>query len=76
MMATMMIPGQVTMIPYFLIIKSLGWYNTLTPLWVMSFTGNAFNIFLLVPVHEGHPARPGRRGPHRRLQLVAGLPGT
>ncbi|MGA1529986.1 MAG: hypothetical protein ACO398_04495, partial [Kiritimatiellia bacterium] len=47
MMATLMIPPQVTMIPYFLIIKHLGWYNTLTPLWFISFFGNAFNIFLL-----------------------------
>ncbi|MCO6400526.1 MAG: carbohydrate ABC transporter permease [Verrucomicrobia bacterium] len=55
MMATMMIPGQVTMIPYFLIIKSLGWYNTLTPLWVMSLCGNAFNIFLLHQFMKGIP---------------------
>ncbi len=55
MMATMMIPGQVTMIPFFLIIKSLGWYNTLTPLWVMSLTGNAFNIFLLRQFMKGIP---------------------
>lgn len=55
MMATMMIPGQVTMIPYFLIIKWLGWYNTLTPLWVMSLTGNAFNIFLLRQFMKGIP---------------------
>ncbi len=55
MMATMMIPGQVTMIPYFLIIKWLGWYNTLTPLWVMSLCGNAFNIFLLRQFMKGIP---------------------
>ncbi len=55
MMATMMIPGQVTMIPYFLIIKTLGWYNTLTPLWVMSLCGNAFNIFLLRQFMKGIP---------------------
>ena len=35
------------MIPDFLIMKHLGWYNTLNPLWVISFFGNAFNIFLL-----------------------------
>lgn len=55
MLATMMIPPQVTMIPYFLIIKSLGWYNTLTPLWIMSFFGNAFNIFLLRQFMKGIP---------------------
>ncbi|HMO49905.1 MAG TPA: carbohydrate ABC transporter permease [Kiritimatiellia bacterium] len=55
MMATMMIPPQVTMIPYFLIIKHLGWYNTLNPLWVVSFFGNAFNIFLLRQFMKGIP---------------------
>jgi len=55
MLATMMIPPQITMIPYFLIIKSLGWYNTLTPLWIMSFFGNAFNIFLLRQFMKGIP---------------------
>ncbi len=55
MMATLMIPPQVTMIPYFLIIKHLGWYNTLTPLWFISFFGNAFNIFLLRQFMKGIP---------------------
>ncbi|HNR93886.1 MAG TPA: ABC transporter permease subunit [Kiritimatiellia bacterium] len=55
MLATMMIPPQITMIPYFLIIKHLGWYNTLTPLWFVSFFGNAFNIFLLRQFMMGIP---------------------
>lgn len=55
MLATMMIPPQVTMIPFFLIVKHLGWYNTLTPLWIMSFFGNAFNIFLLRQFMKGIP---------------------
>jgi multiple sugar transport system permease protein len=55
MLATMMIPPQVTMIPYFVIVKHLGWYNTLKPLWVASFFGNAFNIFLLRQFMKGIP---------------------
>ncbi|MCX7046330.1 MAG: ABC transporter permease subunit [Candidatus Sumerlaeota bacterium] len=47
LLATMMIPGQVTMIPSFLVNKWLGWYNTLLPLWVGSAFGSAFFIFLL-----------------------------
>jgi ABC-type glycerol-3-phosphate transport system permease component len=47
MLATMMIPGQVTMIPNFLIWKTLGAYDTLTPLWLGAAFGNAFFIFLL-----------------------------
>jgi ABC-type glycerol-3-phosphate transport system permease component len=55
MLATMMIPGQVTMIPYFLIIRSLGWYNTLLPLFVPHFFAGAFNVFLLRQFLKGIP---------------------
>ncbi|MEI6085689.1 MAG: ABC transporter permease subunit [Verrucomicrobiota bacterium] len=55
MLATMMIPGQVTMIPNFLIMKHLGWYNTLYPLWVGSFFAGAFNVFLLRQFLKGIP---------------------
>lgn len=47
LLATMMLPGQVTMIPIFIIFRNLGWVNTLRPLWVPAFFGNAFLIFLL-----------------------------
>jgi len=46
-LATLMIPAQVTLVPQFLIWKTLGLYNTLVPLWAGSFLGNAFFIFLL-----------------------------
>lgn len=55
MLGTMMLPGQVTMIPYFLIIKELGWYNTLLPLWVPTLFANAFFVFLLVQFMRGIP---------------------
>jgi multiple sugar transport system permease protein len=55
MLATMMVPGQVTMIPYFLIVRWLGWYNTLYPLWVGSFFAGAFNVFLLRQFLKGIP---------------------
>jgi multiple sugar transport system permease protein len=47
LLATMMLPGQVTMIPVFLLFKELGWVNTFLPLIVPAFFGNAFYIFLL-----------------------------
>jgi multiple sugar transport system permease protein len=47
LLSTMMLPAQVTMIPIFLIFAKLGWVNTLKPLWVPAFLGNAFFIFLL-----------------------------
>ncbi len=46
-LATLMIPAQVTLVPLFLIWKTLGLYNTLAPLWLPAFFGNAFFIFLL-----------------------------
>ncbi|MBI5831608.1 MAG: carbohydrate ABC transporter permease [Armatimonadetes bacterium] len=47
LLATMMVPGAVTMMPQFLIFRNLGWIDTLAPLWVPAFFGSAFNIFLL-----------------------------
>jgi multiple sugar transport system permease protein len=55
MLATMMIPPQVTMIPYFVIVRTLGWYNTLYPLWVGSLFAGAFNVFLLRQFLKGIP---------------------
>ncbi|TVQ13099.1 MAG: carbohydrate ABC transporter permease [Balneolaceae bacterium] len=47
-LATMMLPMQVTMIPVFVLFKDLGWLNTIKPLTVPAFFGGAaFNIFLL-----------------------------
>ena len=55
MLATMMIPTQVTMIPNFLIWTHLGAYNTLGPLWIGAAFGNAFFIFMLRQFMAGIP---------------------
>lgn len=47
LLATLMIPPQVTLIPVFLIWKQLGFYNTLKPLYLPAFFGSAFFIFLM-----------------------------
>ncbi len=47
LLATMMLPGQVTMIPVFLIMRSLGLIDTLQALIVPAFFGGAFGTFLL-----------------------------
>lgn len=48
LLATMMLPSQVTMIPVYIIYKSLHWVDTLRPLWVGSFFGGgAFYVFLM-----------------------------
>ncbi|HEY5038908.1 MAG TPA: carbohydrate ABC transporter permease [bacterium] len=47
-LATMMVPTQVTMIPSFVLFKSMGWYDTFYPLIVPAFLGGgAYNIFLM-----------------------------
>ncbi|MEY4841338.1 MAG: L-arabinose transport system permease protein AraQ [Planctomycetota bacterium] len=46
MLATMMLPGQVTMIPLFLLFRQFGWIDTIMPLVVPAFFGNAFFIFM------------------------------
>lgn len=44
---TMMIPGQVTMVPVFIIFKALGWVNSYKPLVVPAFFASAGTIFML-----------------------------
>ena len=44
--STMILPGQVTMIPMYIIFAKLGWVNTYLPLTIGAFFGSAFNIFL------------------------------
>ena len=46
-LATMMIPNWVRLVPLFIIFKQLGWLNTFYPLVVPHFFGSAFFIFLL-----------------------------
>lgn len=47
MIATMALPGQVTMIPMFSLFRSLGWYGTYLPLIVPAFTASAYYVFLM-----------------------------
>ena len=46
-LATMMIPSQVTLIPTYIIFSRIGWVNTWLPLTVPAYFGGAFEIFLL-----------------------------
>lgn len=47
LLATMMLPSTVTMVPQFILFKNFGWLNTYLPLIVPAFTGGATNIFML-----------------------------
>lgn len=56
LLSSMMLPGQVTMIPVFVLFRKLGWYNSLKALTVPAFLGGgAFNIFLLRQFFMGIP---------------------
>lgn len=78
LLATMMLPGQITMIPQYLVFRQMGWVDTFLPLIVPSFFGGgAFNIFLLRQYMSGIPkdfdesARIDGAGPARIfLQII------
>jgi multiple sugar transport system permease protein len=55
MIATMALPGQVTMIPIFSLFRALGWYGTYLPLIVPAFTGSAYYVFLLTQFFKTLP---------------------
>lgn len=54
-LATMMLPGAVTLIPQYLIWQKLGLLGTNVPLWGMNLFGSAFYIFLQRQFYLGLP---------------------
>lgn len=46
-LATMMLPKDVTFYPQFILFKYIGWFGTMYPLWALSFFADAYQIFLL-----------------------------
>jgi len=83
MVATMALPGQVTMIPVFSLYRSLGWYGTYLPLIVPAFTASAYYVFLLnqffktIPTEMSEAARVDGAGEwtiFRRLMLPLSKP--
>ncbi|MEM9416009.1 MAG: carbohydrate ABC transporter permease [Planctomycetota bacterium] len=46
-LATMMIPFPVLMVPMYALFREMGWIGSLKPLWVPFFFAGAFNVFLL-----------------------------
>jgi multiple sugar transport system permease protein len=47
LLATLMVPFPVVMVPLYGVFKELGWIGSLKPLWLPAYFGSAFNIFLL-----------------------------
>ena len=77
LLATMMLPAQVSLIPSFLIYKWLGWYDTYLPLTVASFfAASAWNVFLIrqfmmgLPIELDEAAKMDGCGPFRNLFYV------
>ncbi|MGQ9554926.1 MAG: carbohydrate ABC transporter permease [Anaerolineae bacterium] len=80
LIATMMIPYQVTLVPTFLIFKWIGWVGTFNPLTWPAFTGSAFYIFLLrqfymtIPLELSEAAKMDGAGELRTfLQIMVPL---
>jgi hypothetical protein len=72
-LATLMIPFPVTLIPNFLIVKNLGWYDTYLALIVPGLF-SVFSTLSAAPVLPRHPARP-RRGRAHGWRLESGASG-
>ncbi|NPV06591.1 MAG: carbohydrate ABC transporter permease [Anaerolineae bacterium] len=79
-LAVMMLPGVVTLVPLFLIFRDLGWLDTFLPLIVPSWFGSGFFIFLMrqfltgLPIELEEAARVDGAGSLRiLLRVVAPL---
>ncbi|WP_274653486.1 carbohydrate ABC transporter permease [Paenibacillus humicola] len=56
LLSTLMLPGQVTLIPQYILFHKLGWVNTFLPLVVPAFIGGVpFFIFLMIQFIRGIP---------------------
>ena len=55
LLATLALPDEIFTIPIFLLFKQLGWLNTILPLVVPAYFGNAFYIFLFRQYMRGIP---------------------
>lgn len=54
-LATLMIPGEVTLIPQYILFSKVGWLNSFLPLIVPAWFGSAYLIFLLRQFYMGIP---------------------
>jgi ABC-type glycerol-3-phosphate transport system permease component len=80
--ASMMLPGVVTLIPIFIMFRQIDWVGTLYPLWVPAWFGSAFHIFLMrqymmtIPIEFDEAAKIDGASDLRILwQIVAPLCG-
>jgi multiple sugar transport system permease protein len=75
-LATMMLPGIVTLIPTYVLFANIGWIGSYAPLIIPAWFGGAFNIFLLrqfmltIPIDLSDAARVDGAGDLRILFSV------
>jgi len=55
LLATMMLPAEVTLIPTYVLFSKIGWTNSFRPLVVPAFFGSAYLIFMLRQFYMGIP---------------------
>lgn len=55
LMATIILPSQVTLIPTYVFFRTIGWGGTWLPLIIPHFFANAYNVFLLRQYFRGIP---------------------
>jgi multiple sugar transport system permease protein len=76
LLATIILPNQVTLLPQYVIFSWLGWNGTWLPLIVPHFFANAFNVFLLrqyfmtIPRELDESAMIDGAGPFRILRSI------
>ena len=76
LLATVMLPSAVTLLPTFLLFSQLGWVGSYLPLVVPHFFANAYNVFLLrqyfltIPRELDEAAMIDGAGPFRILRSV------
>ena len=82
LLATLMLPGIVTLVPVFIMFSKIQWVGTYFPLWVPAWFGGAFYIFLIrqymmtLPIELDEAARIDGASHFRVLwQVVAPLCG-
>ena len=67
MIATLLLPFHVVIIPQYIVFQQLGLVDTYIPLLIGKFlAADAFFVFLMVQFMREPPGRTGRGGPHRR----------
>ncbi len=55
LLATIILPSEITIVPTFILFSKLGWLNSFKPLTVPNFFGDAFSIFLIRQFFQSIP---------------------